>query len=699
MALLFPSYEDILKLKVPPTTGELHIINFLSKNLDDTFEIFFNPYLNGDRPDVVIMRKNYGVLIIEVKDVHLDSYDITREGDLEHKQGKYIVKSPVEQVKKYKTNLYDLHVEGLLEKNIINTSFFSIVSCAVYFYNSTLEKIDNKFRKTKNKYIELIGSDNLNKINFDKMLKKRRLIGSESTLFDKELYENFKRLLSPPHHHKKFIEDSAYYDKIQLKIIHEANKKEIAVEGAMGSGKTRCLLARAVESYKRGKTRILILTYNITLINFLKDKIKSVSKDFPIKAVHIINYHSFITSELNNLDIPIKTMTETDKDKIGEYLDQKYYSNIELFRKNKHKYDVILIDEVQDFKTSWLRIIKECYLEKDGEYSLFIDTKQNIYNNCTVENKNIKTNVLGRRKLKHCYRSDTKIVKLAKEFQKKYFYNTYELDTFYEQDILFNESLEVEEGTVLYKNMLIDNMNELYSFITGYMKENMLHSDDVVVLGGNIELLKEFDKYYRYLSNEKTMTMFETKKLLYKRKLFNILKNKHDDESIFKSFFNDTRNIFHEQSVKKDDMIISLSILFDLYDLCEIYPDKYVEKLEIYCKKYNVKFDDFLLYANKYKNEIDNDENHESFSEKEAGKIRKNKKLHFRLQPGYIKISTVHSFKGLENKAIFLIIDDSMKEELIYTGITRASSHLIIINSSSNKYDKDIRSLVDTVSR
>ena len=26
-------------------------------------EVFFNPYLNGDRPDVLIMRKDYGVMV------------------------------------------------------------------------------------------------------------------------------------------------------------------------------------------------------------------------------------------------------------------------------------------------------------------------------------------------------------------------------------------------------------------------------------------------------------------------------------------------------------------------------------------------------------------------------------------------------------------------------------------------------------
>lgn len=45
----------------------MHLLQFLIANLDDSYEIFFNPYLNGDRPDIVVLRYGYGVLIFEVK--------------------------------------------------------------------------------------------------------------------------------------------------------------------------------------------------------------------------------------------------------------------------------------------------------------------------------------------------------------------------------------------------------------------------------------------------------------------------------------------------------------------------------------------------------------------------------------------------------------------------------------------------------
>lgn len=76
MAVFYPSIDRIKNFKVPPTDGEWALINFLRNSLDDTFEVYFNPFLNGDRPDVIIMKKGQGVMIIEVKDWNLENFYI-----------------------------------------------------------------------------------------------------------------------------------------------------------------------------------------------------------------------------------------------------------------------------------------------------------------------------------------------------------------------------------------------------------------------------------------------------------------------------------------------------------------------------------------------------------------------------------------------------------------------------------------------
>ena len=57
MAIFYPDINTISRFKVAPTNGEWALLDFLKNVLDDSYEVYFNPYLNGDRPDVLIMRK------------------------------------------------------------------------------------------------------------------------------------------------------------------------------------------------------------------------------------------------------------------------------------------------------------------------------------------------------------------------------------------------------------------------------------------------------------------------------------------------------------------------------------------------------------------------------------------------------------------------------------------------------------------
>ena len=99
MALLIPSIEDIKIMKVKPEEGELYLLEFLEKILDDSFEVYFNPYMNGDRPDIIIMKKGGGVMIIEVKDWNINSYELDERKNWKVKvqNNEFTIKSPISQ--------------------------------------------------------------------------------------------------------------------------------------------------------------------------------------------------------------------------------------------------------------------------------------------------------------------------------------------------------------------------------------------------------------------------------------------------------------------------------------------------------------------------------------------------------------------------------------------------------------------------
>lgn len=467
MAIFYPSLDKIKRFKVQPTEGESTLLKFLAATLDESFEVFFNPYLNGDRPDVLIMRKDYGVMIIEVKDWNLDNFCLNEKRKLVYKPNGSVVKSPLDQVLKYKNNLFDLHVADLLQMKIKDFRHFNMVSCVIYFHCASQSYINNLFitpYKDDKKYqtflkynIDFIGNDALNKNNFFSLLKKRYMMAQRPSMFFKNnLYENFKRILTPPLHLRSQGVPYKYSDK-QNDIIYSETLEQ-RVRGVFGSGKTTVLAARAVQAYKRAlersnNPRILILTFNITLKNFIHDKLNRVEEDFPVEIFIIVNYHQFINAELNNLGIEFEIPEGMPKDKIGEYLEKAFYGNLQLFDEHKQeirKYDAVLIDEIQDYHRAWMDIIKNYFRDPLGDYVLFGDVKQNIYGQPT-EKKDVVTNVRGVNELKYCFRSDFKVRDLAQSFQRNIFGEKYNVDDFSENGTysFFGQEQE-KEGYINY---------------------------------------------------------------------------------------------------------------------------------------------------------------------------------------------------------------------------------------------------------
>jgi hypothetical protein len=230
MAIIYPKYETIKELRTLPTEGELKMIDFLTENLSDEYEIFFQPYLNGDCPDIILMRKYGGILIIEVKDWRLESYhlDYRKRWFVSHNNA--LIKSPISQVLKYKENIYDLHIQNLLELKLRDYKYWYVVNCAIFFSREkqkdvkefllrpfetqknfltennarkesyeNLEISEEKYLTFLDKNIEIIGKDNLNKDDLNTLLE-RRWINKKSYYFKDELYDSFKRHLKPSFH-------------------------------------------------------------------------------------------------------------------------------------------------------------------------------------------------------------------------------------------------------------------------------------------------------------------------------------------------------------------------------------------------------------------------------------------------------------------------------------------------------------------
>lgn len=731
MAIFYPCIEKINQFKVQPTDGERSLLNFLERTLDDSFEIYFNPFLNGDRPDILIMRKGYGVMVIEVKDWNLDNFQLNEKRKWVYTPNNSVVKSPIDQVLKYKNNLFDLHVADLLQVKIKDLRNFNIVSCVVYFHcasKSYLEgmlvepyKDDEKYQTFLKYNIVFLGHDSLNQEDFNILLKNRYMIAERpSWFFTDNLYDNFKRLLSPPLHIRSQGVPYSYSQK-QKEIIYSTTLEQ-RVRGVFGSGKTTVLAARAVQAYKRAlernnNPRVLILTFNITLKNFIHDKMNRVDEVFQIENFVIVNYHQFVNAELNNLNIEFEIPEGVDSEHLSQYLESKYYGNIKLFDEHKDeitKYDAVLIDEIQDYHRSWMEIVKNYFRDPQGDYVLFGDVKQNIYGQST-QNKDVVTNVRGVNDLKYCYRSDFKVRDLAQSFQKNIFKDKYDVDDFSENGTysFFGQEQE-KEGYISYMYLQEDQpITTLYNIIRGNIldKNSDISPNDITVLGYTTSLLRTFDLYYRYASREKTNSMIETVEIMYMTHLNYIGKN--DENCPHFGWFDNIcgyfkKKLFPNRKKLYDNDIIKVrqrvAMLFSIYDLSTNFADTFDSRLAEECHKCGISIDAFKAFRKHYAKILDRFKQ-EVYSDSYKN-IRDNKKLHFWMNSGTLKISTINSFKGWESEVVFLILEPKYEsstsfnlsfDELLYTGLTRCRRNLIVINFGNQEYDLKMRPLIERI--
>ena len=236
------------------------------------------------------------------------------------------------------------------------------------------------------------------------------------------------------------------------------------------------------------------------------------------------------------------------------------------------------------------------------------------------------------RKMSFSYRMANNIARLSTLFQNHFFEGKYELD-----EIILKQSQrdifeEIDKPVLRYFN------------ISGYK-----------------EPAKAIAKAYTAFANQKSI---------------------HDNDiAILCSKVHYLREVDYEIRLKN----VKTNVMFES-----------IELLQELCKSYNLEYLDYLEIESQRGN-CNEAEKKEKYS-KIAGdlkNLRRNKKLHYYPNPGTIKLSTTHSFKGWETHTLFLIIDESENDdneftnhELIYTSITRCRVNLIVINFGNKQYEE-----------
>lgn len=150
--------------------------------------------------------------------------------------------------------------------------------------------------------------------------------------------------------------------------LYQINK--LAVEGGAGTGKTVLAAAAAMDAGNEGKN-VLFLCFNRMLFHALDATVSG-------KQVKVSTFHTFAYEFVSKHDPGwLVANPARDNSFYMQLLPGKFRS---LLKKNppKKKYEVLIVDEAQDFERSWLEMVF-MLVREDGRFVLFFDENQNIF--------------------------------------------------------------------------------------------------------------------------------------------------------------------------------------------------------------------------------------------------------------------------------------------------------------------------------
>ena len=371
--------------------AEIDVYKIFKENLNDDYYVNYKRYWHGKNNkgklftrelDFIVALKNFGILFIEVKGGVEIKYDpdekqwTSKRSDNEKIN---IIENPIEQAKDAMFNF---------KQKLNQISGWNKNNCLHYIC------IFPGMRKVNAKSIAefptslFLFKDDLE--NIDQSLKRAFSFAGQKDAFDN--FDNNQLKIFTSYLDQKFFAEIPFKDQLadaNKKIVElsdeqlslydhllDPNNKRIAVSGGAGTGKTILATHLAYEFSSKLNAKVLLLSRNRSQKNFLLDYFKNKEGMLP-EVKYIFDLVKEKTREVGDTYIH-RNSDEKDE----EYFDKKLPEfATQIFDKleDEKKYDIILIDEGQDFNEDWFIAIE--YLLKDDEmkYVVFYDNNQKLF--------------------------------------------------------------------------------------------------------------------------------------------------------------------------------------------------------------------------------------------------------------------------------------------------------------------------------
>ncbi|AKH36937.1 MULTISPECIES: nuclease-related domain-containing DEAD/DEAH box helicase [Nitrosomonas] len=414
--------------------GEERLFKLL-KRLPDNYIVYYEPIVENRYPDFVIICPDMGLMIIEVKGWYAKEIIATDHNSvlIKGQHGEVRYNHPVRQARDYMLSLMDqcrenpscrrlLVKEGEQQnKFIFPFGHFAILSniTSDHLLNHPAGDLTSIFSVEKNitrdVLMEWADNDDLSENDVCKILQDKFNPYWKIPVLTEEQIDVLRSIIHPEIIISTSNKSESSATTCGLKVLdlkQEQNARKIGdghriIFGVAGSGKTVLLISKArLISTQRPNDNVLLLCYNVALAVYLKSCLVNCSN---ITVMHFDGW-----SKRNGV---VRRNNES-----SESLGRRLLQVLEDGNGDARKYQLVMIDEAQDFDATWFRCVLESMEDPyDGDLIIVGDGNQGLYANRAIFWSDIGIQARGRTIYKKFdldknYRNSKEIIELAALF-------------------------------------------------------------------------------------------------------------------------------------------------------------------------------------------------------------------------------------------------------------------------------------------
>ena len=490
--------------KVPD--GEKKIYSLLDRSFrtDLNVAIYYEPFLIDEKPDFLMISKNLGVLVLEVKDYLEENLCTVSSTDLwtTIQDGVEIqIRNPFDQVYHYFRTINNMF------SNIPN------INCPIYPFVifSKVSKMSEagreiqslkptrilalykedltKYKTFQEKFLEYIPrnlelSEEQYKLICGNLVPISRLPNIRQT----KLYE----IISD-------IDQLKLLDKEQERLAQNLGDGHRLFFGVAGSGKTVLAIARArYLALKHPNWRILLLCYNRILAKYLF----KLMNPLEYKAdITVVNFHKWAKDIIISAGQQYRRLYRQKEEENRKDLNQFFSDYVPqlllqvLNEKQLRKYDAIIIDEAQDFNPAWFKTVMLLLNPETNSLLITCDGLQGIYKRKKFHWADVRIDARGRTKyLQKSYRSPAEIGKIANSVLPQELLARIET----EEEFLATEEY-VRPGGLVELVIKADRTTE-YNYIIEKIKENYeMNQSTLIIFRKNMQKINYNHQFFSML--------------------------------------------------------------------------------------------------------------------------------------------------------------------------------------------------------